>query len=970
MNRTTMKQRTRRGVGLGLAALALLWIAAATTVAHAADDNNAARPARLQCEALVNPPAVDAQPPTLSWIVNASRRGETQTAYQVRVASTPELLAGGKADLWDSGKVAGDQTRIAYGGTPLKSLQACHWQVRVWDKDGRESPWSAPAAWTMGLLEPSDWKGQWIGDAAAAPMLGDMKKAKDEKRSFSLNAPWLRKTFEVEHLPSRALVHVASLGLHEVYLNGVKVGSDVLSPSETLLQKRLLYVTYDVTALLKPGRNCLAVWLGIGVNLRYRLEHGPAVLAQLTMMNHDRPNQIVATDNTWKTYSSPLSHYWSHGRLVAGGFPCEHFNALADKPEWNAPNFDDTSWPAASVIQLKTPVLNRDLGVQPIVLNAENIQPNRITEEFPAVGVENLGNGIFEVDMGRCFVGRIRMSLKGPRGRNVWLRFYDKPKSFTKRTSIEGAEDFARRFDTFFQDDCIVLSGGADVFTQRFVYRGFRWMTIEGLDVPPRADEIVGQAIHTDYPRRGSFACSNDMLTWIGNTMACTFRGLSIGGFLADCSTREKKGYGAEGEYAMEFGWTRFDLEAFSRKWLRDWRDTQNPEGNIATVAPQVHHYGWTIWPAFLVMQTWFHYQEYGDVGVVRENFPAIERFLTYLANRRKSGLVRDEHYNMAMSRQLLGDWASAYGGSVGQSSFDAAVREVFNNCYLVDVLEKAAELAEVVDRTADAGRFRTWAEEMRKTLHQEFYDPKTHAYALAEQPYFVLPLVAGVPPAAIRPDVEAALEYNIVEKRKGHNYSGVAGTYHLFRYLTLRERHDLIYTMLTKTAYPSFGFMREKGATAIWEYWNECFQSQIHSSYTNITWLTDGLAGLRRDPASPGWGRAIIKPAIVGDVTWVKCVRDTVRGQFVGNWQITDGKLTMEVTVPANATATVHVPTSDPASVREGGGPAAKAEGVRKVETRAGEAVIEIGSGSYVFTAPAPAPIKAQPANNTNREK
>src|SRR5437016_4923029 len=116
----------------------------------------------LHCEGLENPLGIDATRPRLSWIMQSKERGERQTAWQVCVASTQAKLKADQGDLWDSGKVLSDQTiQVRYGGKPLTAHAECFWKVRTWDKSGKQSAWSQPAHWTMGLLSPSDWKAEW-----------------------------------------------------------------------------------------------------------------------------------------------------------------------------------------------------------------------------------------------------------------------------------------------------------------------------------------------------------------------------------------------------------------------------------------------------------------------------------------------------------------------------------------------------------------------------------------------------------------------------------------------------------------------------------------------------------------------------------------------------------------------------------------------------------------------------------------
>ena len=187
-------------------------------------------------------------------MLESEERGQRQTAYQVLSASSLEHLAREQGDLWDSGKVASDQSvHVAYGGRPLGSNQSAHWKVRVWDKDGRPTVWSESATWTLGLLEQTDWHGKWITGVTNGPP------------SLDEALPLFRREFNLAKPVRRALVHVCGLGFYELRLNGQKVGDHELDPGWTNYRKRCLYTSYDVTEHLRPGANALGLLLGNGM---------------------------------------------------------------------------------------------------------------------------------------------------------------------------------------------------------------------------------------------------------------------------------------------------------------------------------------------------------------------------------------------------------------------------------------------------------------------------------------------------------------------------------------------------------------------------------------------------------------------------------------------------------------------------------------------------------------------------------
>lgn len=256
----------------------------------------------LRCEYLKNPLGIDASQPRLSWKLAAAdpqARGQRQTAFQVVVASTKALLDKDQADLWDSGVASlGQSVHVVYTGRPLGPGTECFWKVRVKDENGVLSAWSQPARWTMGLLEKSDWMGKWIGTDELFTR-GRGSPPPDNK----VPDPWLRKTFELKTKPERGTVYVASVGYHERYVNGKRIGDAVLSPSATNHRKRARYATYEIADQLQEGKNVIALWLGVSWSIfpPYKIPdkpQTPIVLAQAEIRLPGGQTRRIVTDGT------------------------------------------------------------------------------------------------------------------------------------------------------------------------------------------------------------------------------------------------------------------------------------------------------------------------------------------------------------------------------------------------------------------------------------------------------------------------------------------------------------------------------------------------------------------------------------------------------------------------------------------------------------------------------------------------
>ena len=459
------------------------------------------------CDGRVDPIGIDNPRPAFSWRLESPRRGVLQTAYRIEVASSEKALHGGTADLWDSGKVESNQNiHVPYDGKPLESSQDCVYRVTVWDELGESA--TTHGTFSLGLLHPDDWKAKWIGTP--------------NDTSKSRACPWFRKTFVLDEAPKEAKVYVGSLGYFELYINGEKVGEDVLVPAVTQFTNRSLYLTYDVTKMLHPGKNVIALWMGRGWYTKGLpgVEYDdPTVRLQLEMKDTGGKSTTVVTDKSWKTDDSCISRIGREWR--PGGFGGERVDFGKDQPGWNTVDYDDSAWSDA---QVRT--------ISPHTVSAQVTEPNRVIERLSAKTIEPFGDDII-VDFGRNMTGWVEWALpKLPAGTKITLEYADRR---------EGD-----RLWSFNQTDEIISAGGDnEVFRSHFNYHGFRYVVIRGLPkgVEP-GKEIAAARIRTNYRDTSQFACSDPLLQQIHDMIKYTLECLSLGGYIVDCTTIERLGYG------------------------------------------------------------------------------------------------------------------------------------------------------------------------------------------------------------------------------------------------------------------------------------------------------------------------------------------------------------------------------------------------------------------------------------------
>ena len=953
----------------------------------------------LRCEYVKNPLGIDVTKPHLSWQIESTTQGEKQTAYQIVVSSSQEKLSNAIGDLWDSGKIESDQSQlVAYSGKPLLSKMECHWKVRVWDNEGKPSTWSHPARWTMGLLKPDDWSGKWISAPSPKPkkelvirnatyrtedgsvtvdVTEIMKKELARKKPFKVDfktlggdpAPGIvkeliieytkdgkpgtvrakdfktinlfegesdsmsptlqfRKDFKLEAAPSFAQITINSPAYFELYVNGEKIGSDVLSPAVSDLKKQTFSLTYDVSRHLKKGINCMGIWVGIGwadeIVVRAQLD---AVVNGTTI--------TIATDPSWNTRTSGR---YRIGLRKWGNFGGELVDARKTLPDWCRPGLDSTVWDNAILV-------NPNLGPT----RNQPCPANRIGKVIPAAVVTQIGNGRYEIDFGTALTGWFRMKMpKLEPGATVTMTFADmKSNNETKKLSRIGDSSWYQHFN---QVSKFISSGKAgEVFENKFNYAGFRYVVIEGLESAPAKEDATAMLVDSDLEEAGAFGCSNDLLNRIHKLNQWTQRCLDLGGYYVDCPHRERMGYG-DGQVAVEGFMTNFRADGYYRKWLSNWRDVQKQDGALPNTAPWGRGGGGPGWGGLLSAITWRHYLYYGDKRVLEENFDAVRSYVDYLEGISKNN--GDILTGKTAKYRFIGDWVAPDRGMDTKNAPSHQAREIFNNCYRIYQIELLINMAKVLGRDDVAEKYQKIIERIRPIIHSRFYDAQKIEYVLDEQAYYVMPLMTGVTPEGARKEVFQKLEDCILNKRSGHLDTGMFGTYFMMEYLREIGRSDLVFTMFNQTDYPGWGYMLQEGATTLWEQWNG-YWSRIHSCFTSPdNWLYQGLAGIQADPARPGFKNVIIKPDIVGDVKWVKSYHDSPYGRIVSNWRHENGKLTMEVSIPPNTTATIYVPAINAANELTVSGQIPKdADHVTFLRMEKGSAVLEVDSGNYMIS-------------------
>jgi len=609
----------------------------------------------------------------------------------------------------------------------------------------------------------------------------------------------------------------------------------------------------------------------------------------------------------------------------------EAYDARLEMPGWDAPGFDDARWRPVHVLP----------APQGAALVAQIDPPVLLTEELPARSVTQPIPGSHLFDLGQNMVGWARLKVQGPAGTVVQLRFGEvlQPDGSLYVANLRAA----KATDTY-----ILKGGGPETFEPHFTFHGFRYVEITGYPGEPGLAAVTGCVLHSDISRTGMFECDNPLVNQLVQNIDWGQRGnfLSIP---TDCPQRDERlGWMGDAQIFVRTAAGSRDVAAFFTKWMDDVTDAQSPEGGFPDVAPRLVDLsdGAPAWGDAGVIVPWTIYQVYGDTRLLETNYAAMARWIEYLSSVNPDGLWTKRRNND------FGDWLSIAADTD---------KEVLATAYFAYDTSLMARIASVLGRTEDAARYEALFEKIKAAFNAAYVSEDGRLKGDTQTAY-VLALRFELLPDAMRPPAAKRLVADI-EAKGGHLSTGFVGVGYLCPVLTDAGYADVAYRLLLNETFPSWGYSIKQGATTIWERWDgwteeKGFQDVGMNSFNHYSlgsvgeWLQRCVAGIDTDPDAPGFAQIHLRPHPSRRLASVRASFDSLHGRVASAWAWEGDTLRWNVVVPANTTATVSVPTDDPASVQEGGRPADGAEGLQRLRAEDGLAVYAAGAGAYRFTA------------------
>ncbi|HEY1790172.1 MAG TPA: family 78 glycoside hydrolase catalytic domain [Verrucomicrobiae bacterium] len=898
---------------------------------------------RLRCEYLVAPMGIDEREPRLSWAVTSTRRGARQAAYRLRVASASEKLVDGQADFWDSGRIESAQTtHVVYTGKPLRSRDVCHWQVEVWDEAGN-SAISAPSHWNIGLLEKSDWSAKWI---SADPEIIQRDATAIGPSLTQPGTPALfRREFEVPGVIKRAMLYASARGLFELRANRERVGTDIFAPEWTDYNKRIHYRTYDITAMLVPGRNALVATLGDGWWSGYvgwqetRGRYGSlenSLIVQVEIELADGNILFINTNGSWRCNTGPI--------VTSDFMMGETYDARREHSGWDKAGFPDGNWlPARQIAAPAAPLL------------AQRSEPVRVMETIAPVSMNEIRPGVFIYDLGQNIAGWVRLRVNAPAGTCVTLRHGE-------RLSPDG-ELYTENLRRAKATDVYICKGDCEeIYEPHFTFHGFQYVELSGLPSAPGSAAVLGCVVRSATPDAGKFECSHAGVNrlWLNGLWSQRDNFLSVP---TDCPQRDERlGWMGDAQVFLRTASYNMDVAAFFTKWMVDVEDAQTNDGIFPDTAPRLAEGenfagldglgGAAGWADAGVIVPWTIWRVYGDTRIIKRHWNAMVKWLGWIERHNPDGLRVNRLGNN------YGDWLCIPGDTNFRTH--SPMKNLLATAYWADDAAKMSAMALALGRNDEAGRFQKMFEKVRAAFQKEWLRDDGRL-TVETQTAYLLALAFNLLPENMRARAAEHLVENI-KALDWHLSTGFIGISHLNPQLTLTGHADVAYRLLFQDDFPSWLYPVKHGATTIWERWNgwteeDGFFLPVMNSFNHYSlgsvgeWLFRHVGGIELDPETPGFQKFVLRPFIGDGLDFANASYQTMHGEIKSEWRRNDKKFFWSICIPANTTARVYVPSKLDTDVTEGGTSVRQAAiGIRVIGREGNFLMCETSSGVYKF--------------------
>jgi alpha-L-rhamnosidase len=820
-------------------------------------------------------------------------------------------------------------------------------------KDGTTATFASGTDWLTAIHPANGWIDKGFNDMDFKTAVAWVQSADSE--DDPLGRPWipdsvksLRRTFDVSAPLKSARLYATALGAYEMFLNGKRVSDDVMAPGWTDYRERLKYQVYDVTTQLTQGANAIAALLAPGwysTPLEWFQqpnnygEAPPALRAQLRIEHADGSVEWVTTDANWKADTA----YILHAEIYDG----ESQDARWKQSGWDTAGFAADGWKNVTTLEPK-----------PIKIDAQDYASIRVERTVAAVSVSEPKPGVYVYDFGQNLAGVERLRVQGPAGTDVRLRFAE--------ILNDDGTLYTDNLRTAKATDHFILSGkGVEEFTPQFTFHGFRYAEVTGLPNAPGKDALTALVIHTDAPFAAQLKTGSTMINKLWSNIVWGQRSNFVG-VPTDCPQRDERlGWTADAQVFWRTATYNMDLAAFTRKYAGDLRGSQagTPYYGIFTPGTVTSASGSGAgWSDAGVIIPWTSWLQTGDTSVIEQNWDAMEKYLNAIDAANPDGLWMHE------AGGHFGDWLSPEGKT------DYWLISTAYWAYDVSLMR---QMAHVTGRTEDEAKYARQFEKIRAAFEKKFVhedgfvagadntpstfgqinNPDAKSKGGDTQTGYVLALHMNLVPENLRGAVAQRLADKI-EANHGLLATGFLGTPYLLEELTKSGYEKLAYKLLLNTAYPSWGYLVEHGATTTWERWNgdqmkndPSMNSYNHYAYGAVAdWIYRYAAGVDATALDAGFHTVVLQPVFDARLGSVEFSYPSTYGVIRSDWTVRGTNAVWHVTIPANTTGWLGLHGKDTARYKLEGVPLADSK-LAKATTRGDESGFELAAGSYSFS-------------------
>ncbi len=747
----------------------------------------------------------------------------------------------------------------------------------------------------------------WITDAREWP-------TEDAEMYGDLPAPLFRKEFSVKGEVKSATLFITAGGYYISFINGDRIGKNILDPAWTNHTKRIYYTEYDLSDKLTKGSSILAVTLGNGFynplplrmfgnfNLREELHASkPEFIAKLVIVYDNGESEEIITDNTWKHSYGPVRK----NNVYLG----ETYDGAKEIEGWTTVDYNDKEW--SQSVESVGPTAKLQKAFFP---------PVQVTATISPVSVKPVAAKKYIVDMGVNYTGLYKIKLTGDKGDTIIFRFgeriYDNGElnpmtavcGQIKRKGMggPGAPDIA------WQTDSYIFGDKSEVwYSFSFTFHVFRYMEIAGLKYRPEINDIEGFAFNTNVETAGVFSCSNSLLNKIQEVTRRTFTD-NLVSVQFDCPAREKFGYGGDLNATAESFIYNYDMQSFYRKTIYDWVDAINDSIFIDT-APNIGlAYCGISWESAFLTTQYKLLLYYNDTSLVKELYDLDLIWMNKVARLHPEGIVRS--------------------GLADHESLQNVPVELIGTTHYLDCARIMTRFASIMGDTENETRFRILASRLQNMMLTMYWN-ESMADTINKQTLFATLLYYDIIPDKEKDAALDSLMKAVKNGPAGHFTTGIFGTQYILEALSVAGRTNDVYKIVNSTDYPGWGHMIDRGATTIWETWKESDNifSNCHPMFGTVTdWYFRWLGGIQPSPENPGFEKFTLSPTIPEGLKNVKCSYNSPFGKIVSEWENIDKdkqEYYFEVPAGTEATAIIQVSNSQSVSISETSGSGFKPE-------------------------------------------